>query len=51
MSRNERPTVYVVLSPLLTYSLRCLVVMEFHVDALLCSNLGNQNSDAGHIKK
>jgi len=24
--------------------------MEFHLDVLLCSNLGNQNYDAGHIK-
>ena len=32
---------------LLTY---CLLVMEFRFDAMLCSNLGNKNSDAGHIK-
>jgi len=23
--------------------------MEFRLDAMLCSNLGNENSDAGHI--
>jgi len=33
----------------MTYCLRSLV-LEFHMDALLCSNLGNQNSDVGHIK-
>jgi len=24
--------------------------MELHLDAMLCSNIGNKNSDAGHIK-
>jgi len=28
----------------------CLLVMEFRFDAMLCSNLGNENSDACHIK-
>jgi len=28
----------------------CLLVMEFRFDAMLRSNLGNENSDAGHIK-
>jgi len=28
----------------------CLLVMEFRFDAMLCANLGTENSDAGHIK-
>jgi len=28
----------------------CLLVMQFRFDAMLCSNLGNENCDAGHIK-
>ena len=28
----------------------CLCVMKFRFDAILCSNLGNENSDADHIK-
>ena len=28
----------------------CLLVTEFRFDAILCSKLGNENSDAGHIK-
>ena len=28
----------------------CLLVMEFRYDAILCFNLGNENSDAGHIE-
>ena len=28
----------------------CLLVMEFRLDTMLCSNLGNANSDAGRIK-
>ena len=28
----------------------CLLVIEFCFDATLFSNLGNENSDAGHIK-
>jgi len=28
----------------------CLLVMEFRFDAMLCSNLGHKNSDAGHIE-
>jgi len=28
----------------------CLLVMDFRFDAMLCSNLGNENADAGHIK-
>jgi len=27
-----------------------LLIMELRFDAMLYSNLGNQNSDAGHIK-
>jgi len=27
----------------------CLLVTEFRFDAMLCSNLGKENSDAGHI--
>jgi len=27
-----------------------LLIMELRFDAMLCSNLGNENSDAGHIK-
>jgi len=28
----------------------CLLAMEFHFDAMLCSNFSNQNSGAGHIE-
>ena len=28
----------------------CLHVMELHFDGMLFSNLGNKNSDVGHIK-
>jgi len=28
----------------------CLLIMEFCFVAVLCSNLGNKNSDAGRIK-
>jgi len=28
----------------------CLLIMEFHFVTLLCFNLSNDNSDAGHIK-
>ena len=28
----------------------CLLVMEFRFDTMLCSNLGDGNSDAGDIK-
>jgi len=28
----------------------CLLVMEFHFDAMLCSYLGNEHSDVGDIK-
>jgi len=28
----------------------CLLDMEFHFDAMLCSNLGNESYTAGHIK-
>ena len=27
-----------------------LLIMELRLDAMLYSNLGNENSDAGHIK-
>jgi len=26
-----------------------LLIMEFHFDAIFYANLGNENSDAGHI--
>jgi len=29
----------------------CPLVVEFRFEAMLCSNLGNENSDAGHIKQ
>ena len=29
----------------------CLLLMVFHFDAMFCSNLGNKNSDAGHIRR
>jgi len=28
-----------------------LLIMELRFDAMLYSNLGNENSDAGHIKR
>ena len=28
----------------------CLLIKKFHCDATLCSNLGNEKSNAGHIK-
>jgi len=28
----------------------CLLVMEFRFDAMLCSNLGNEHFDVGHIE-
>jgi len=28
----------------------CLLLRKFRFDAMLCSNLGNENSDADHIK-
>jgi len=36
-------------SRLLIYS-KYLLIMEHRFDAILYSNLGNENSDAGHIK-
>jgi len=29
---------------------KCLLIMEFRFNAMLCSMLGNENSDAVHIK-
>jgi len=29
---------------------KCLLVIEFCFDVTLCSNLGNENSNAGHFK-
>jgi len=42
MSRSERDFLDLLFT--------CLLVTEFRFDAMLCSNLGNENSDAGHIK-
>jgi len=28
----------------------CLLVIELSFDEILCYNLGNENSDAGHIE-
>ena len=27
-----------------------LLIMELHFDAMLCSNVGNENTDVGHMK-
>jgi len=27
-----------------------LLIVELHFDTMLCSNVGNESSDAGHIK-
>ena len=35
---------------LITSYLKYLVIVVFHFDAMLCSKLGNEISDAGHIK-
>jgi len=42
LSRSERL--------LLTNFSLFLLVMEFRFVVMLCSNLGNENSDVGHIK-
>jgi len=34
----------------MTYYLKYLLIMEFRFDSILCSELGKENSDAGHIK-
>jgi len=35
----------------MTYYLKYLLIMELRFDVILYSKLGNQNSDAGHIKR
>jgi len=35
----------------LTSYLNYLLIVVFHFDPMLCSKLGSENSDAGHIKR
>jgi len=44
------PSYYEGCRLLITSYLKYLLIVVFHFDAMLCSKMGNENSDAGHIK-